>query len=93
MGESQFALRSELWKLMRISRSASPGSLYGASAAARTFAGVNMDIGNPTVPDESTGGNITRDARNLKFSHVKGISGFTTNKSNDGSKVIYSTRI
>ena len=34
---SQSILRSELWKLMRIARTARPGAIYDASAAAQTF--------------------------------------------------------
>ena len=56
--EAQFALRSELWKLMRIARIATPGALHGASAASRTFDDVASVLENQSVSEQVDSANF-----------------------------------
>ena len=99
MGDSlivsqQFALRSDAWGLLRISRIARPDSLYDASVAARTFWLVNRALGDPSAPDDATGSNIawgnvdlSESDEKIKFPHIVGFSKFIGKKSFDLNKV------
>ena len=73
---SESPLRSELAKLIWISRIAMSGALYDASVEARTFGNVNRSTGNRSSLGESMETNITSDEGDLKLPRVKGFSEF-----------------
>ena len=75
--EEQFALRSELRKLMRISRISSPGELYDASVSAHTFETINGTIINPISFDEAVDANLAKECGNSTRPHIPGCGEYS----------------
>ena len=83
----QFALRSELWKLIWISRIALPGALYDASISVQTCGEVEQGILNPVDIDNLVDVNIAKSTADIKFPHIQGYSGFLALKTGDSNRV------
>ena len=71
--EQQFALRSELWELMRIARFATPGELRGASVLAGTFEAIGESVINPSDSAEVDDVNVTKELEANSYSHIPGF--------------------
>ena len=78
--DGQFALSSELGRLMRIDRIARQGALYDASTSAPAFDGVDQVIQNPIDFEEIVNVNLASPAGNFKFPHVQGYGEFLARK-------------
>ena len=80
----QFALRSELWGLMRISRIARPGALYGASVSAQTSDEADETNINPIDFEEMVDLNLSQPTGNIQHNHIEGFDKFMGKYSNGG---------
>ena len=82
----QFALRSELGELMRISTIERPGALYGALVLSQTFETVGESIVMPIDSEEIGDMNSERDIGAGNYSHMPGVEEFGRKFANDANR-------
>ena len=87
--EEQFALRSEIGKMMRISRIPGNDALYGAPISAQNLDGDGggQVILNPIDCGEVTDVNIANVVGGVEFPHIIGYVGCLSKKSKDANAV------